>query len=70
MAVISPTSGNHNYNIISDKTNAPFHLLCKLNEGRHSGKEEGYISSDDVKAYFYCKKLQSTELRHIGGKEL
>ncbi|HAP21960.1 MAG TPA: prevent-host-death protein [Lachnospiraceae bacterium] len=53
-----------------EKTKAICHLMRELNEGRRSGEEEGYVSSDDVKAYFRCKRLQSTELRHIGGREI
>ncbi len=30
-------------------------LMCELNEGRRSGEEEGYISSDEVRARFRVK---------------
>lgn len=30
-------------------------LMCELNEGRHFGEEDGYVSSDDVRAYFHSK---------------
>lgn len=30
-------------------------LMCEPNEGRRSGEEEGYVSSDDVRAYFHGK---------------
>ena len=32
-------------------------LMCELNEGRRSGEEDGYISSEDVRAFFRGKKL-------------
>ena len=34
-----------------EKTKAMLRLMCELNEGRRSGEEEGYISSEDVRAY-------------------
>lgn len=34
-----------------EKTKAMLRLMCELNEGRRSGEEEGYVSSDEVKAY-------------------
>ena len=37
-----------------EKTKAMLRLMCELNEGRHSGEEEGYLSSKDVRAYFSC----------------
>ena len=39
-----------------EKTKAILHLMCKLNEGRHSGEEEGYLSTEDVRAYFRGKR--------------
>ncbi len=61
MANISPVSDLRNYNTILDKVSvgSPVHLLrlmCELNEGRCSGEEEGYISSEDVRAYFRGKR--------------
>ncbi|MBQ7432064.1 MAG: prevent-host-death protein [Lachnospiraceae bacterium] len=38
-----------------EKTKAMLRLMCELNEGRHSGEDEGYVPSDDVRAYFHCK---------------
>ena len=35
-----------------EKTKAMLHLMCELNEGRRSGEEEGYLSSEDVRATF------------------
>lgn len=40
-----------------EKAKAMQHLMCELNEGRKSGEEEGYMSSDDVRAYFRGKHL-------------
>lgn len=39
-----------------EKTKAMLRLMCELNEGRQSGEEEGYLSSDEVRAYFRGKK--------------
>lgn len=39
-----------------EKTKAMLRLMCALNEGRHSGEDEGYVPSDDVRAYFRGKK--------------
>lgn len=39
-----------------EKTKAMIRLMCELNEGKRSGQEEGYISSDDVRAYFAGKR--------------
>lgn len=39
-----------------EKTKAMLRLMCELNAGRRSGEEEGYISSDDVRAYFRGKR--------------
>lgn len=39
-----------------EKTKAMLRLMCELNEGRRSGEEEGYVSSDDVRAYFHKKR--------------
>ena len=38
------------------KTKAMLRLMCALNEGRRSGEDEGYVPSDDVRAYFRGKK--------------
>lgn len=32
------------------------HLMKELEEGRKSGKEEGYLSSEEVREYFRHKK--------------
>ena len=39
-----------------EKTKAMLRLMCELNEGRRSGEEEGYVSSDEVKAYIRSKR--------------
>lgn len=39
-----------------EKTKAMLRLMCELNTGRRSGEKEGYISSDDVRAYFRGKR--------------
>ena len=39
-----------------EKTKAMLRLMCELNEGRRSGEEEGYVTSDKVRAYFHGKK--------------
>lgn len=38
-----------------EKTKAMIRLMCELNAGKRSGEEEGYVSSDDVRAYFHGK---------------
>ena len=40
-----------------ENTKAMLRLMCELNEGRRSGEEDGYISSEDVRAFFRGKKL-------------
>ncbi|MEE8807755.1 MAG: hypothetical protein SOI44_04960 [Lactimicrobium sp.] len=40
-----------------EKAKAMLRLMSELNEGRRSGEEEGYISSDDVRAHFRDKRL-------------
>jgi hypothetical protein len=39
-----------------EKTKAMLKLMCELAEGRKSGEEEGYISSDEVRAHFMEKR--------------
>ena len=39
-----------------EKTKTILHLMCKLNEGRRSGEEEGYLSAEDVRAYLRSKR--------------
>ena len=39
-----------------EKAKAMLRLMCELNEGKNSGEEEGYVPSDDVRAYFCSKK--------------
>ena len=39
-----------------EKTKAMLRLMCELNEGKRSGEEEGYTSSDEVREYFHNKK--------------
>ena len=39
-----------------EKTKAMLRLMCELNEGRQSGEEEGYVSSEEVRAYFRGKR--------------
>ena len=31
-------------------------LMCELNEGRRSGEEEGYTTSEEVRDYFRNKR--------------
>ena len=40
-----------------EKTKAMLRLMCELNEGKRSGEEEGYVSSDEVRAYFRSNQL-------------
>ena len=40
-----------------EKAKAMLRLMCELNEGRRSGDEEGYMSSEEVRAYFRGKRL-------------
>ncbi|WP_028515308.1 type II toxin-antitoxin system prevent-host-death family antitoxin [Ruminococcus flavefaciens] len=35
-----------------ERTKATLKLMCKLDEGRKSGEQEGWISSDDVRRKF------------------
>ena len=39
-----------------EKTKAILHLMSKLNEGRRSGEEEGYLPAEEVRAYFRGKR--------------
>ena len=39
-----------------EKTKTMLRLMCELNEGRRSGEEEGYLSAEDVRAYFRSKR--------------
>lgn len=39
-----------------EKTKAMLRLMCELNEGRSRGETEGYVSSEDVRAYFRNKR--------------
>ena len=39
-----------------EKTKAMLPLMCKRNEGRRSGDEEGYLYAEDVRAYFRGKR--------------
>ncbi|MCM1244181.1 MAG: hypothetical protein NC293_00885 [Roseburia sp.] len=55
MANISPVSDLRNYNEKFENTKAMLRLMCELNEGKSSGEEEGYVSSEDVQAYFQRK---------------
>ena len=57
----SPVYGKYTIRDIAEddefeKTKAMLRLMCELNEGRRSGEEEGYISSEDVRAYFRGKR--------------
>ncbi|MBQ4467849.1 MAG: prevent-host-death protein [Firmicutes bacterium] len=40
-----------------EKAKAMLRLMCELNEGRRSGEEEGYMLSEEVRAYFRGKRL-------------
>ena len=39
-----------------EKTKAMLRLMCELNDGRRSG-EEGYVSSEGVRAHLHDKRL-------------
>ena len=39
-----------------EKTRAMLRLMCELNTGRQSGEDEGYVSADNVRAYFHGKQ--------------
>ncbi len=39
-----------------EKTKAMLRLMCELNEGKRSGEEEGYTSSEEVRDYFRNKR--------------
>jgi len=32
-------------------------LMCELNEGRQSGEDEGYLSSDEVRNHLLGRRL-------------
>jgi hypothetical protein len=55
MATISIVSDLNKNNVAFKRKKAMLHLICELNEGKRSGEEEGYVSSDDVRAYFRGK---------------
>ena len=38
-----------------EKTKAMLRLMCDLQEGRYSGEQEGYVSAEEVRAYFQGK---------------
>jgi len=38
-----------------ERTKAMLRLMCELNDGKKSGEEEGYVSSEDLRAYFRGK---------------
>ena len=56
MATISIVSDLNKNNVAFKRKKAMLHLICELNEGKRSGEEEGYISSEDVRAYFHGKR--------------
>ena len=39
-----------------EKAKAMICLLSELNDGKRSGEEDGYISSDEVRSYFRKKR--------------
>ena len=39
-----------------ERNKAMLRLMCALNEGRCAGEEEGWLSQEDVRAYFRNKK--------------
>ena len=39
-----------------EKTKTMLRLMRELKEGRCSGEEEGYLSAEDVRAYFRSKR--------------
>jgi hypothetical protein len=39
-----------------EKAKAMIRLLSELNDGKRSGEEDGYISSDEVRSYFRKKR--------------
>ena len=39
-----------------EKTKAALRLMCELESGRKSGEENGWLSSDDVRAHFRAKQ--------------
>ena len=39
-----------------ERTKAALRLMCELEEGRKSGEQEGWITSDDMRKHFGAKK--------------
>lgn len=39
-----------------EKTKAALRLMCELESGRKSGEENGWLSSEDVRAHFKAKQ--------------
>jgi prevent-host-death family protein len=52
-------NGRGRYAIIDmqdyEKTQATLRLMNELAKGRRSGEQEGWISSDDMRAHFKCR---------------
>ena len=52
-------NGRGRYAIIDmqdyEKTQATLHLMNELAKGRRSGEQEGWISSDDMRAHFRAR---------------
>lgn len=52
-------NGRGRYAIIDiqdyEKTQATLRLMNELAKGRRSGEQEGWISSDDMRAHFMCR---------------
>jgi len=40
-----------------EKTKAMLRLMCELNEGRQSGEDDGYLSSDEVRNHLLGRHL-------------
>lgn len=39
-----------------EKTKAMLRLLCELNDGKRTGEDEGFITADDIWAYFEARR--------------
>ena len=63
MSSINPVINYENYsssiqdNEEQKNSKAMLQLMSELNQGKISGEEEGYVSSEDVRTYFHNKNI-------------
>lgn len=53
---------------MKSKSKAMNELLKKLDQGRRSGEEEGWLTAEEVRTHFQVRRMEDDQSKFAGGR--